>query len=488
LPIILCGDAAPDLVTAATNAGVVVVASLPPAAELKTLWALLTGPLRRNLIGRTQDVSRAMGELCELGVDDDDHIAGRFGADAMGVIAELFDADVVSLFRVDDDGALRVSANLGLDDVIGKIVPASGLAAYVQRTGIARLVLGDATASPAPVTGTNAQARASMIVPVTSGAKTWGVLAVANQSAHALYTPRDLQMCTSMATLLGHLLARAETARHARELQQRLNTAERLTVLGELAAGVVHDIAAPLSAVRANNEILIGYMGEMRPVLEDNEGSTPALTAILDDLPGLLCETYEGLTTACAVITQMRQVVRLGSGGGGGGRGEEVDVSATVDSAVRMLRSRVPTAVVVLADDHCAVRGVPIELLQVMTNLITNANDTCVERRAMEQARGEVFRGRIEIAMRNVDDKVVISVADNGMGMTPDVLARMWEQLFTTKPAGVGTGLGMGVVRRIIREHGGEIDVSSTPGHGSVFTITLPRHVGAGRPRATDAA
>jgi len=472
LPIVLCGEhIEAALLQSASEAGLLIASHVPSLGQLSTLVTVLAGPLGKSAALRSRAVAAAMGSLSELGLDSDETPGTGFEAAAVEIIADLFHADVVSVMRDDGHNSLRTVANIGLDDVIGSIAHPDGLGSYVFRTGIARLIIGDAAATPAPVIKTQSAVRASMVVPVTTpGGGKRGVLAVAKCSPHALYTPRDLELCGAVGTLLGQLIARFEAVQEAHELQHRLATTERLTVLGELAAGVVHDISAPLGAVRANTEILIDYLTEMRPALEREEAATPGLTAILDDLPALMCETYEGLTTACNVITQMKQVVRLGNG-----NGEEVDVSATVDSAIRMLRSRVQTPVVIVADDHCYVRGVPIELLQVMTNLITNANDTCVERRALAQERQELFRGRIEIAVRALNDGVVISVDDNGMGMDEALVARIWDPLFTTKPSGVGTGLGMGVVQRIIRQHGGDIEVDSAPGRGTSFRLFLQR-------------
>jgi len=472
LPAVLCGDdCEPDFNRAATDAGIVVVTpAVPPIERLHALVNILTGALRRETADRSRAFAQAMGALCELSVDADEQHAGTFGESVVQITADLFRADVVSLLLVDDHGVLRTVANVGLDQVIGQAARAGGPGEYVRETGIARLIIGDAGAQPTQMVSSSA-AQASMIVPIFNSAQAVrGVLTVGKRQSRALFTPRDLELCTSVATLLGQLFARGDTAREARRLQQQLDTTERLTVLGELAAGVVHDVAAPLGAVRANVETLIAYLAEVRPLLEANEEAIPGVFGILEDMPALLCETYEGLTVACNVIRQMKQVVHLGSTT----NSEDVDVSATVDSAIRMLRSRVQTPVVIVADDHCHLRGVAIEMLQVLTNLVTNANDACVDRKQRAAARGEVYRPRIDVATRNIGRHVVISVADNGIGMSPDVMNRMWDQLFTTKAQGLGTGLGMSVVRRIVREHGGEIEVDSVPGRGTEFRLVMP--------------
>ncbi len=472
LPAVLCGeDCAADFNRAATDAGIVVVTpAVPPAERLRALVNILTGALRKDTADRSRAVGVAMGSLCELTVGPNDQQPGTFADAVVQIVTDLFRADVVSLLIADENDALITIANIGLENVVGQPARGGGPGEYVYKTGIARLIIGDATQAPTQMLSSS-NAKASMIVPVfKSDQSVRGVLTVAKRDEHALFAPRDLELCTSVATLLGQLLGRSDAARESRRLQQQLETSDKLTVLGELAAGVVHDVAAPLGAVRSNVETLISYLAELRPLLEASEEVTPGVGPILEDLPALLCETYEGLTVASNVIRQMKQVVHLGSTA----HSEEVDISATVDSAIRMLRSRVQTPVVIVADDHCHIRGIAIEMLQVLTNLITNANDACVDRRQSCQQRGEAYRPRIEVATRHADGHVVISVADNGIGMSPEVMHKMWEQLFTTKPQGLGTGLGMSVVRRIVREHGGEIEVLSTPGHGSEFRLVMP--------------
>jgi signal transduction histidine kinase len=225
--------------------------------------------------------------------------------------------------------------------------------------------------------------------------------------------------------------------------------------------------------VRANLETLIAHLAELRPLLEDFEVER-GLSPVLEDLPALLCETYEGLFRANDVIRQMRQVVRLGRTG----QGEAVDVAAAVESAIRMLRSRVQTPVSFIVEERCFIRGVAVELLQVLTNLIANANDACVDRIKEEPEAltlGEGYRPEIIVRLKPEGPNVVVIVADNGAGMSPEVLGRMWEKLFTTKPVGKGTGLGLAIVQRVVAEHRGSIAVSSTEGRGTEFRLSFPR-------------
>ncbi|MDP2344236.1 MAG: HAMP domain-containing sensor histidine kinase [Deltaproteobacteria bacterium] len=469
LPAILCGDDPnADLAAAARDAGIaVVMPAVPAAARLAALVDVVVGPGHSNVSDRPRAIAQAMASLCELGDEAD-------LASSVGILAELFHADVVSILLTDAQGALRTVANVGLVDVVGVLCPAGGLGEHVLQTGTARLLIGDTRNTRGVATSTRNDVTASMLAPIrgSGGATVRGVLTIGKRRKQAMFTPKDLEVCSAVATLIGELLVRSEASREARRLQSRLSAAERLTTLGELAAGVVHDVANPLGAVRANLETLIAHLSEMRPLLEQMEASSEAVAFVLDDMPGLLCETYEGVLRATDVVRQMKQVVRLGSTG----HGEAVDVAAAVESAVRMLRSRVQTPVVVVVEDRCQIEGVPVDLLQVLTNLIANGNDACSDRRRAQEQSDVAYRPEITVTLKNEGERSVIQVRDNGAGMSDDVLRRMWEQLFTTKPAGQGTGLGLPIVRRIVAEHGGTIEVSSTLGTGTEFRLAFPRY------------
>ena len=326
LPVVLCGDDIdPALDEAACDANVVVVSpAVPAAARLRVLIDVITGPMQRDAGDLSRAVARAMGALCELSVDVDTGPRGPavIGDAAVHIIAELFRADVVSIMLVDEAGVLRCAANVGL------VAPADGPGATALASNTSRLLLGDARTPSARFSNTNqSTTQAAMIAPIGGNGRTpRGVLTVGKHKPRSVFTPRDLEVCSAIATLLGELVTRADADRATATLQHQLHAAERLTSLGELAAGVMHDVASPLGAVRANVETLIGHLAELRPLLEAVEVGHPRLSPVLEDLPALLCETYEGLVRANDVIRQMKQMLRIGEGAG-----EEVDVVAAVD-------------------------------------------------------------------------------------------------------------------------------------------------------------
>lgn len=469
LPVIFAGDDVdPDLKDAARGAGIPVLEpSVPSATSAAAIVDVVAGGLLAAAADAPSALARAMASLCELGVS-----GGRALMDdaCVAIVAELFRADIVSMMLVDEAGIMRTVANVGLENVIGTPARKDGLGEHVRLNGTARLVIGDGAPG---VSGNGNGVTASMLAPIRGeNDEVRGVITVGRTRRRAMFTPRDLEVCTAVATLIGELLARADAGKEAEALEARLIANERLTTLGELAAGVVHDVASPLGAVRANLETLIGHLAELRPLLEDFE-TERGLTPVLEDLPALLCETYEGLFRANDVIRQMRQVVRLGRTG----QGEAVDVAAAVESAIRMLRSRVQTPISFIVEERCFIRGVAVELLQVLTNLIANANDACVDRKKAEAdpTAPDGYRPEIIVRLRPEGERVVVVVADNGAGMSEEVLARMWEKLFTTKPVGKGTGLGLPIVQRVVAEHHGTVAVASTEGKGTEFKLSFPR-------------
>ena len=142
------------------------------------------------------------------------------------------------------------------------------------------------------------------------------------------------------------------------------------------------------------------------------------------------------------------------------------DMGSAVTESIHLLRRVLPDSIALTLDIEenakLWVHGDAVQLQQVIMNLAVNARDAMPE------------GGELNISLNHAGDTVVLMVRDTGMGMTNDVRARIFEPFFTTKPRGRGTGLGLAVIHGIIREHAGQIDVSSTVGEGTRFTISLP--------------
>lgn len=309
-----------------------------------------------------------------------------------------------------------------------------------------------------------------------------GVVNIARTRPHAVFTPRDLDVATSIASMLADGLSSIEARRAAAESAHRLAAAERFTTVGELAAGIAHEVANPLACMRANIEALKSYLAELLPALRGAAEQDPTLREALADVPLAVSETLEGIGRAEEVVRHVKSLIRMDSGVA---RNEAVTVAQVVRSTLRFLRLKLPQ-IRVRIDDDATVKGSAAELSQVLVNLLVNAADACTER-AAGQPTG-AYTPVIEIDVEQRDDHVHIVVSDNGIGMSEEISARVFMPLFTTKSAANGTGLGLPIVRRLVERHGGVIRVSSQVGAGTRFSITLPRERPLPPPQADDTA
>jgi PAS domain S-box-containing protein len=236
-----------------------------------------------------------------------------------------------------------------------------------------------------------------------------------------------------------------------RALQERAEHAQKLAELGKLAAGVVHELANPLTAVAAYSENLYtkqafagGDPGDLEKLKRIREA-----TARLQKLS-------RDLMAYARPPTEQR---------------EPVDLAAVLEQAAQMCEPAMAKAGARLEkrlEAAASVWGQKGSLLQVFVNLITNAAQ------ALPAGGGEI---RLELG--TTGGHVVARVRDGGLGMDPEVRRRIFEPFFTTKRDGAGTGLGLPIVQGIVARHGGAISVESEPGQGTTFTVLLPTELPA---------
>jgi PAS domain S-box-containing protein len=265
-----------------------------------------------------------------------------------------------------------------------------------------------------------------------------------------------------------------ETRRLNAELaaaQVQLVQAEKLSSIGQLAAGVAHEMNTPLAFVSSNFGTLETYVGQLLQVLDAALAAAPQdesvraaaaavdLPALRDDLPALFDESRDGLKRVQRIVRDLKDFSRVGEHDWA-----YCDIHAGIDSTLNILRNEVKHKAVVerdfgsLPELWCA----PSQINQVLMNLIANAVH------AVDQD------GHITLRTRLDEAQVRIEVIDDGKGIAPEHLKHLFEPFFTTKPVGVGTGLGLSIAADIVRKHGGRLEVDSTPGAGSTFRILLP--------------
>jgi two-component system NtrC family sensor kinase len=249
---------------------------------------------------------------------------------------------------------------------------------------------------------------------------------------------------TEVAAHTGALVVLEDVTARVR-LEEQLQQREKLSSIGLLAAGVAHEINTPLTGVSSYTQMLLGMLATSDPkhkLLEKIHRQTERATGIVNNL---LNFSRTGLVTEF----------------------DEVDVNRVLDDTLQLLEPQLRQSQIEIVRDYDAalpsVYGNGGKLQQVFTNLILNARDAIPN------------GGRITLSTSTEDsDTVSILVADTGIGIAPENVARIYDPFFTTKGVGRGTGLGLAVSYGIVQEHSGHITVQSAPGRGTTFRITLP--------------
>jgi len=256
--------------------------------------------------------------------------------------------------------------------------------------------------------------------------------------------------------------------------QQQLLQSEKMAAIGQLAAGVAHEINNPIGFVNSNLGTLKTYIERLMKLVDAYEsvarGGDPAqleaarrgadLEFLRDDLPSLVKESHEGLTRVTKIVQDLKDFSHVDQA-----ELQEADLNAGLESTLNVVWNEIKYKAEVVRElgDIPHVSCVPAQINQVFMNLLVNAAQ------AIEK------RGRIFVRSGRENDFVWFEIEDTGKGMTDEVRQRIFEPFFTTKPVGKGTGLGLSISYDIVvKKHGGRIDVSSTPGAGTRFKICLP--------------
>jgi two-component system NtrC family sensor kinase len=249
-----------------------------------------------------------------------------------------------------------------------------------------------------------------------------------------------------------------------REMQARLLQAERLATLGQVSAGIAHELMNPVSYVSQNVEAMRMELAAVTAYLTPRllERPDAAAQAALEELPHILDDVEQGALHIRKVALGIRNQVR------GLDVEETSDLADVAGFVSKLARGEIRNRA------HLQVRGAavnvhggPVKLSQVLLNLIVNAAQ------AMDEATSG---GRIELGWEaESDDAVRVWVTDNGRGIPLELQQRVFEPLFTTKPVGVGTGLGLSICRELVTELGGTLTLSSEVGKGTTVEFRLRR-------------
>ena len=272
----------------------------------------------------------------------------------------------------------------------------------------------------------------------------------------------------------------AKSLEDLRTAQDRLVQTEKLASLGQLTAGIAHEIKNPLNFVNNFSAISVELIDELREALAganlDNK-LRAQISEIADMLQGNLDKVVQHGKRADSIVKNMLLHSRQGSG-----EHRPVDINAVVEESLNLAyhgaRAEKQGFNITLERSFDPTAGevdvFPQEITRVLLNLISNGFYAATKRKA--EANGGNYEPTLAAATKNLGDSVEIRIRDNGTGIPPEVKEKMFNPFFTTKPAGEGTGLGLSISHDIIvKQHGGSIEVDTQPGEFTEFRIVLPR-------------
>jgi PAS domain S-box-containing protein len=399
----------------------------------------------------------------------------RYASEARHLLTTIFDSSDETIAMFDRDGTLLAINNIG----------AKRFNTTPQRMVGMKL----ADAMPAEV----AARRLSAIQQVADTGKSKSLV---DQRAGRVYLQTfypvegESQRVVAFATDITEKLAAEEALRQRleetiqlnkklEEAQNQLLQSEKMASIGQLAAGVAHELNNPIGFVNSNLGTLRTYIDDIFMIADAYEtalrasGATdPACEAVRtlkaakdfdflrQDIVQLLGESADGLQRVKKIVQDLKDFSRPGET-----NWQWADLHAGLDSTLNIVWNELKYKCTVKKDygELPPVRCLLSQLNQVFMNLLVNA------------AHAIEIQGDITIATRRLgEDAVQISIADTGKGIAPEHLNRIFEPFFTTKPVGKGTGLGLSIAWGIINKHHGKIEVASEVGKGTTFTITLP--------------
>jgi signal transduction histidine kinase len=300
------------------------------------------------------------------------------------------------------------------------------------------------------------------------------VTTFADQAAIAIENVRLFESVEERTRELGRSLEELRTA------QDRLVQTEKLASLGQLTAGIAHEIKNPLNFVNNFSSVSVELIEELRQALAEaklGDKLRSEIGEIADMLQGNLDKVVQHGKRADSIVKNMLLHSRSGSG-----EHRPVDINAVVEESLNLAyhgaRAEKQGFNITLNRSFDPTAGevdlFPQEITRVLLNVISNGFYAATKRK--DQGGDNTYEPTLAAATRNLGDRVEIRIRDNGTGIPPEVKDKMFNPFFTTKPAGEGTGLGLSISHDIIvKQHAGSIEVDTQPGEFTEFRIVLPR-------------
>nr|WP_231982603.1 ATP-binding protein [Pseudomonas mucidolens] len=296
-------------------------------------------------------------------------------------------------------------------------------------------------------------------------------------SLKTIHLEQLVEQRTQALTLAGQALQ--EEIDERKQLESQLVQSEKLASLGQLAAGVAHEINNPVGFISSNLGTLEGYVKQLQQMLDAYQQAEEALPSgecleqlitlrkgmdldfLKEDIPLLIRESKDGIGRVIQIVKDLKNFSRVDNNE----KWQWTNLQQGIDSTLNIVANELKYKADVIKHYQPLpeIECLASQINQVVMNLVINAT----------QAMGPA-RGTITISNGVEGDQVWLEVADNGCGIGADSLQKIFDPFFTTKPVGEGTGLGLSLSYGIVKKHHGDISVRSEPGKGSTFRVVLP--------------
>ena len=257
--------------------------------------------------------------------------------------------------------------------------------------------------------------------------------------------------------------------------KNQLLQSEKMASIGQLAAGVAHEINNPMAFIKSNFNTLKNYFSDLELTIQEYENFITSnntnvdilektrkkydLDFLIEDIEELMSDSADGIARVQDIVKSLKEFSRMDEN-----KWEDADINIGIESTLRVVSHELKYVAEVEKDfgDLPQVQCLPMQINQVIMNLLVNA------------AHSLDKDGKISIRTRKKEDWVIINVQDNGCGIEEEHVLKIFDPFFTTKPVGSGTGLGLSLSYNIITKHSGTITVDSEAGKGTNFEIKLP--------------
>ncbi len=335
-------------------------------------------------------------------------------------------------------------------------------------------------ASSRPITGSNEKMiqNCSLFPVINDGRHVSHVCITVNDATATAMTQTQLKKTSKR--LAEEKKAQQELIAKLEETKNQLLQSEKMASIGQLSAGVAHEINNPVGFIKSNFSSLKHYAKELNEVIEkyddviasiENADTSKKISDIkeehdiefvTEDIENLLTESFDGISRIEDIVKSLKHFSRADTN-----EWEDADINAGIESTLKVVAHELKYVADIEKNygELPLVQCLPMQINQVLMNLLVNA----------AQAMGDDKKdGKVIVSTKLNDDKVVVEIKDNGKGIPERELNKIFDPFFTTKPVGEGTGLGLSLSYSIIQKHSGDISVESEIGKGTRFIIKIP--------------